>query len=228
MPVPPQEMEEIQNVKWDLADLYQGADDPRFFKDLERSRVRAGEYQARHKGIPITNLNPPDFLRALREYESIQEDGLKPFLYASLLFAEDTQDDRYKALMQGAKEQWNELENQLLFFRLALVGLSEEHLQTLLNYEPLRAYEHPLQFLRRFREFTRGEKEEEIMNLKNMTGRSAFMTLFDEFTGSFTFRLTVEGEEKEMTGSEMLSLLNSPDRELRERAFGRVHEKQDP
>ena len=54
------------------------------------------------------------------------------------------------------------------------------------------------------------------------------MTLFDEFTGSFAFRLTVEGEEKEMTGSEMLSLLYSPDRELRERAFASFlshHEK---
>lgn len=227
MPVP-QELEEIQNLKWDLSDLYQGPDDPRFFQDLERSRARAGEFQATYKGTSITNLNSPAFLRALKEYESIQEDGLKPFLYASLLFAEDTQNDRYKALMQGAKEQWSELENRLLFFRLALVGLPEEHLQTLLTYEPLKAYEHSLQFLRRFREFTRGEKEEEIINLKNMTGRSAFMTLFDEFTGSFSFRFTVEGEEKEMTGSEMLSLLYSPDRELRKRAFGSFlshHEK---
>jgi oligoendopeptidase F len=223
-----QEPEEIQDLKWDLSDLYQGPDDPHFLQDLERSRARAGEFQAAYKGISITSLKSPDFLRALKEYESIQEGGLKPFLYASLLFAEDTQNDRYKALMQGAKEHWSELENQLLFFRLALVGLSEDHLQTLLTYEPLKAYEHSLQFLRRFREFTRGEREEEIINLKNMTGRSAFMTLFDEFTGSFTFHLTVEGEEKEMTGSEMLSLLYSPDRELRERAFGSFlshHEK---
>ena len=118
----PQEMEDIQGLKWDLSDLYQGPDDPRFFQDLERSRARAGEFQATYKGTSITSLNSPAFLRALKEYESIQEDGLKPFLYASLLFAEDTQNDRYKALMQGAKEQWSELENRLLFFRLALVG----------------------------------------------------------------------------------------------------------
>ena len=223
-----QGLEDIQDLKWDLSDLYGGPDDPRFLHDLERSQARAGDFQVTYKGISIISLKSPDFLRALKEYESIQEEGLKPFLYASLLFAEDTQNDRYKALMQGAKEHWSLLENQLLFFRLALVGLSEGHLQTLLAHEPLKAYEHSLQFLRRFREFTRAEGEEEIINLKNMTGRSAFMTLFDEFTGSFTFRLTVEGEEKEMTGSEVLSLLYSPDRELRESTFGSFlshHEK---
>jgi len=63
------------------------------------------------------------------------------------------------------------------------------------------------------------EKEEEIVIAKNLTGRSAFMNLFDEFTGSFVFHLKIGEQEKELTGSEMLALLHSPDRELREEAF---------
>ena len=224
----PQDLNEVLDLKWDLSDLYPSPDDPSFFQDLEKSRKRADEFQAAYKDLPISSLDPPDFLRALKEYESIQEEGVKPFLYASLLFAEDTQSNQYKSLMQRAKEQWNELENQLLFFRLALIELPEERLQSLLTHEPLKTYEHALQFLRRFQEFTRGEKEEEILSRKNMTGRSAFTTLFDEFTGSFTFRLSVDGQEKELTGSEMLALLYSPDRDLRERAirtFLSHHEK---
>ena len=217
---PTVEKDKTEGTTWDLSDLYQNPEDPSINQDLQRSLRRAKEFQALYQGQAIPSLEGPDFLWALKEYESILEEGLKPFLYASLLFSEDTQENQYKALRQRASEKWNELENHLLFFRLALIGLSEEQRQSLPRYEPLEAYEHALQFFCRFRDFTRGEKEEEIINRKNLTGRSALANLFDEYTGSFTFRLTLEGVEKELTGSEMLALLYSPDRDLRERAFG--------
>ena len=210
---------EDQSITWDLTDLYPTPREPAWADDLKQGLERARQFQGLYKNADLTALSPAAFLQALKEYESIQEEGVKPFLYASLLFSEDSQNVEYKTLLQKAKEQWNELENQLLFFRLALIGLPEEKLRELLAHPPLKAYEHALRFLRRFRPFTRGEKEEEILNRKNLTGRSAFTTLFDEFTGAFSFRIEVEGEEKELTGSQVLSLLYSPDRSLRERAF---------
>ncbi len=214
-------MEEIKNpvMEWDLSDLYQGPDDPAWPQDMDRASIAVQRFRDFYASKDLSRLPSADLLGALKEYEAIQEMALKPFLYASLLFSEDTQKDVYKGLLQKSKERWNELENRLLFFRLALIGISDERLKELLRYEPLTEYEHALHFLRRFRPFTLKEKEEEILNRKNLTGRSAFITLFDEFTGSFTFRLEVEGEEKELTGSEMLALLYSGDRSLRERAF---------
>jgi len=210
---------EGQAFTWDLTDLYQTPREPSWAVDLNRGVERARRLQASYKGGDLSLLSPAAFFQALKEYESIQEEGIKPFLYASLLFSQDSQNNEYKTLLQKAKEQWNELENQLLFFRLALIGLPPEKLQEFLSHPPLKAYQHALSFLRRFRPFTRGEKEEEIFSRKNLTGRSAFTTLFDEFTGAFSFRLEAEGEEKELTGSQMLSLLYSSDRSLREKAF---------
>jgi oligoendopeptidase F len=211
--------EEGQSVTWDLTGLYQDPKDPAWADDLKKGMEKAKRFQSSYQGTDLSTLPPPAFFQALQEYESIQEEGVKPYLYASLLFSEDSQSNENRTLLQKAKEQWNELENQILFFRLALIGLSEERLREFLAFPPLKTYEHALRLFRRFRPFTRAEKEEEIINRKNLTGRSAFSTLFDEFTGSFTFRLEVEGAEKELTGSEMLSLLYSPDRGLRERAF---------
>ena len=210
---------ETSSVTWDLADLYPTPQDPSWAEDLSRGLERAKQFQSAHAKVDFSLLSPDAFLRVLKEYESIQEEGVKPFLYASLLFSEDSQNSAYKTLLQKAKEQWNELENRLLFFRLALIGLPEDRVEEFLSHPPLRSYQHALRFLRRFRPFTRAEKEEEIFSRKNLTGRSAFTTLFDEFIGSFSFRLEVEGEEKELTGSEMLSFLYSPDRGLRERAL---------
>ncbi len=213
--------------KWNLSDLYAGPEDPSLAGDMERSLAEARDFQNAYQDPPA-RLEPVEFLRRLQRYEAILEKGVKPLLYASLLFSEDTQDERYKALLQEMREKWSDLENRLLFFRLFLIGLPEEIVRGYLAYGPLQVYGHALSSLRRFRPFTRSEKEEEILNRKNMTGRSAFTTLFDEFTGAFTYRLETDGTEKEYTGTEMLAMLYSPDRNLRERAFGtflRHHEK---
>src|SRR5512135_362921 len=215
-----------QIITWNLSDLYAGPEDPSWDADLKRNLERAREFRDAFQKIDVSALPPPDLLRVLKQYENIQEEGLKPFLYASLLFSENSQNEVYKALLQRAKEQWNELETRLLFFRLALMAFTEEHLERFLKYEPLRNYEHALRFFRRFQPFTRNLNEEEILSRKNLTGRSAFTTLFEEFTGSLAFRLQIDGEEKELTGSQMLALLYSPDGSLRERAFRtflRVH-----
>jgi len=204
---------------WNLTDLYASPDDPAVSSDLEKSSKAARDFQNKYQGREIALLDPPEFLRALKQYEAILEEGLKPFLYGSLLFSEDTQNPEYKSLLQKGKERWNELENLLLFFRLALTRLPDSSLKAFLDYPPLQDYRHALEFHRRFHPFTLQEKEEEIVNRKNLTGRSAFTSLFDEFTGSFVFHLKIGAEEKELTGSEMLALLYSPDRDLREKAF---------
>lgn len=208
-----------RGIKWNLCDLYLGPEDSSFREDMELSLARAQQFQNKYKKANIGTWPPTEFLLALKEYESILEAGLKPLLFASLLFAEDTQNDTYKNLRQKAQEKWNELENLLLFFRLAIIGLTEEESQAFLNYEPLQDYAHALRHWRRFRKFTLSEKEEYIINCKNLSGKLAFSNLFDEFTSSFTFRLLIGGEEKELTGSQMLALLYAPDPELREKAF---------
>ncbi len=206
-------------IKWNLRDLYPEPHDPGFLQDLDKSLKQAQNFQKKYKEINLETLSPHDFFLALQEYESITENSLKPLLYASLLFAEDTQNDLYKNLRQKALEKWNEVENLLLFFRLAVIHLPESKCQFFLSHEPLQEYAHVLQHWRRFREFTLPEREEYIINCKNLSGKTALATLFDEFTSSFTFRMSIAGEEKELTGSEMLALLYSPDGEIRERAY---------
>ena len=125
-----------QSITWDLTDLYPTPRAPAWADDLNQGLERARQFQTSYKNADLTTLSPAAFLQALKEYESIQEEGVKPFLYASLLFSEDSQNTEYKTLLQKAKEQWNELENQLLFFRLALIGLPEEKLREFLSHPP--------------------------------------------------------------------------------------------
>jgi len=114
----PESTPDAENV-WNLADLYASPQDPTVSSEMEKSLRAARDFQGDYQGKEIVSLDPPDFLRALKRYEAILEEGLKPFLYGSLLFSEDTQNAEYKSLLQKGKEAWNQLENALLFFRLA-------------------------------------------------------------------------------------------------------------
>ena len=107
-------------LRWDLGDLYPGPQAPAISYDWDRSLEKAKAFQDRFKEEEIAALEPVEFFQALKEYEAILEEGLKPYLYASLLFAEDSQNTEYKSLLQKGKEFWNDLENRLLFFSLGL------------------------------------------------------------------------------------------------------------
>ena len=72
-----------------------------------------------------------------------------------------------------------------------------------------------LEEMRHFKPYTLSEPEEKIINIKDVTGTSALITLYDAFTNRYTFNLTVDGEEKEMTRGELMSLVRLPDADLR-------------
>ena len=131
---------EGQSATWDLTGLYQTPKDPSWADDLNRGLELARKFHAAYKGVDFSLLSPAVFSQVLKEYESIQEEGVKPFLYASLLFSEDSQNNEYKTLLQNAKERWNDLETEILFFRLALIGLSEEKVREVLSHPPLKIY----------------------------------------------------------------------------------------
>src|SRR5699024_4831354 len=66
-----------------------------------------------------------------------------------------------------------------------------------------------------------GEKEEQILSAKSVTGWSAWNRYFDETLGSARFKL--DGEE--LTEQEVLSKLHDPDRDLRKRAHASLTDK---
>ena len=90
---------EGQSFTWDLTDLYQSPTEASWTDDLIRGVERARQFQASYRGADFSLLIPAAFFQALKEYESIQEEGIKPFLYASLLFSEDSQNSEYKTLL---------------------------------------------------------------------------------------------------------------------------------
>ncbi len=209
-----------EGIEWDLSELYTGPEDSCIEADLSEARRQAEAFAQTYRGkIASDQLDGPALARALAEYEALAELEYRPSFYASLLFAADTQNLKIQQLVHRTREAATEIANLLVFFALELITLEEAQLAPLLAAPEMAEYRHYLEALRRFKPHTLGEKEEQILNQKRLTGSSAFEQLYQELTGSLRFRLAIDGEERELTDGEIMALLHHPDRTLRERAF---------
>jgi oligoendopeptidase F len=203
---------------WDTAPLYPSRDSTGLEHDFARGTTEARAFRDNYRGM-VATLDTEGLLTALTNYEALQEQLVKPQMYAQLLFSADSGSDLNKTLSQRAAEFGNLMARELMFFELEIMALSDDAFNNLLEGHSLENYRHFLTSLRKFRPHTLPEQEERLLKQKNLTGTEAFSRLFDELSASFRFRLDVDGEEKEFGGEELLGLLHHPDALVREGAF---------
>ena len=215
-----------KGIVWDLSELYHGDTDPELDKDLDTARERALGLVASFKGkINNKNLDPKTLLSAIRKYESIHEMGMRPCLFAYLYHSADTRDHKRNRLLQKVKEKWNEISQILTFFELEIKALPEDSLKNLAVHHDLSKYRHFLLNQIPWKPHALSEAEERIIKQGHLSGRDAFISLYDQFTGALSFSVKIEGKSVELNIYQALSLLRSPDRSLREKAFDTFFEE---
>jgi len=84
-------------------------------------------------------------------------------------------------------------------------------------------YRYWLEQMRNFKPYTLSEPEEKVINIKNVTGASALEMLYDSITNRYVFKLEVDGEVKEMTRGELMTLVRKADPDLRARAYQELY-----
>ena len=203
---------------WDTSSLYSAPDAAELERDLANAGSGAKEFRKKYLG-KVAALDPEGLIRSLREYETLQEQIVKPQLYAQLLFSSDSGNDRYKILSQRTAEFGNLMSRDLLFFDLEVMEIPDESFEILNREKGLATYRHYLASTRKFRPYTLPEREERLLKQKDLTGAEAFSRLFDELSASFSYTLDLEGVERTYTGEELLAFLHHPDAALREQAF---------
>jgi len=202
-------------VEWDLSDLYSGPEDPGIPKDLEAALALA-------EGLDPEDLfSPEKALDLFRRYEEALEKAYKPLNFASLYFATRTQDPTAKALLDRVRNRFTEVRNRLVPLEVALRRLPEEAFEALLDHPGLADLRHFLLRQRAYAPHTLSEREEELLNLKALVGRSAWSQFYTEYTGRFRFQ--VGG--KELTEMEVRALRRDPDPGVRREAHGALYGK---
>jgi len=208
-----------KGIVWDLSGLYHGDEDPGLDQDLGAVRDKALGFVALFKGkINNENLDPKTLLSAIREYESIHEKGMKPHLFAYLYHSSDTGDHNRIRLLQKVRETWSEISQLLAFFELKIKALPADFLTRLAAHEDLLKYRHFLLNQIRFKPYALSEPEEMMIKRGHVSGRDAFLSLYDEIMGSLHVPVVINGKEHSLTIDQTQALFYSPDRALRETA----------
>jgi oligoendopeptidase F len=204
-------------VRWDLSDLYGGADDAGLDADLERALDEARAFAERYRDR-VANLDAGEMATAIDTLEAMQERLARAAAYAGLLFAADTANPAHGALLQSVQERGSEIRNTLVFFELEWVAADDERARTLLSDPILARRRHLLESMRRYRPHLLSEPEEQLLEETANTGERAFGRLFEEILGAARFAVEIDGESIELGEEEVLSLLYDLDREKRRSA----------
>ncbi len=212
-------MEKAKGIVWNLDDLYRTDRDPKIIADIDAAINLAQTFNETYHGkIAAEDCTAERLLEALRSYETLLETIYRPYAMASLLFAGDGRSDAYKALLAKVQDAMTRIDNHTVFFTLEIQKMSDAQVAELFASSKLGRYQHYLESLRLFTPYMLGEKEEQLINTKNLAGKTAFVNLFDEFTASFEWQLEIDGKKKTLTESEIRQLLRSPDAERRRQA----------
>jgi oligoendopeptidase F len=209
-------------VAWNLSDLYPSPDSPALTADLDAALTRAAAFEAAYRG----KIEPaPDvrlLLTALTELESLFEQMDRPAVYASLLHAAKTDDPRHGALLMQTRERRTAINKHLIFFDLEWIQVPDARAAALCADPALARYRHFLEQKRAWKPHYLSEPEEKLLEEKAVTGRSAFVRLFDETIASLKFPFEHAGKVEQLSLQEINAKLYDPDRSARRAAASGV------
>ncbi len=208
---------ELHEVAWDLTDLFDGVAegaDPRAAVDqlLDEAKRRADAFAAAYAG-KLAEIDGPGLVAAMHALEEIEDLAARAGSYAHLSFSVDTADPATGALLQRVQEKGTAIETALLFFELEWAALDDARAEELLAADGLDFARHHLRTARRYRPHLLSEPEERMLAEKALSGRSAWVRLFEEQTAAV--RVSLPGEDGPVSLDVALARLFSPDRDVR-------------
>jgi oligoendopeptidase F len=199
-----------ESVGWDLSHLL--GDDTSADALLDRADAVAAELTGA-RGT-LATIDADGLLHLMQRLAELQDLVGRAGSYTSLRYSVDTADPAVGAAMQKTEERATAIATQLLFIQLEWAELDDERVEALLVDERLDFCRHHLRSIRRYRPHLLTEPEERIDTEKDVTGRSAWVRLFDDLTSAL--RIELDGNE---VGLEQgLAMLAHPDREVRRTA----------
>jgi oligoendopeptidase F len=206
--------------RWDLADLFPSAESDVFKNTFHELEEKVTAFEKFREDLTI-EINQRNLLNIIARLEEITKSLHKLGGFAELWFSEDTQNQQAQSLLAKIEQLSAELSNRVMFFTLWWKSLEDETAGRLMD--GIGDYGYWLEEMRHFKPYTLTEPEEKIINIKDVTGTSALITLYDAFTNRYSFNITIEGEEKEMTRGELMSLVRQPDANLRMAAYQELY-----
>ena len=200
---------------WNLKELLRNPvkDYQRIEKELE-TKISSIEQRRTKLAASISHHT---FQRILDQIADVTEQTNLLRAYAFLWVAENTKNQTARAFENRVQSRLAAFFPRLLFFDLWWQSLTPTQAKRLSSQaSPYRYY---LDTLTRLKPHTLGEAEEQIITLKNTTGRQALQTLYGVTTNSLKFPLKIQSRTKHLTREQLMSYVRHPSASLRRKAY---------
>ena len=204
---------------WNLTDLFPAPESPELAATLDHADAAAIAFEAAYKG-KLATLSGPALAAAIAAFEHIEEELGRAMSYAQLLFAEDSTNAETGRFYQSVQERVTAISAHTLFFGLELNRIDDATLDPMLADPALAPWAPWLRDLRVLRPHQLSDEAERLLHDKSVTGRAAWIRLFDETMAAI--RIPVRGES--LTVSAALNKFSDRDRSVREDAAKAVGE----
>jgi oligoendopeptidase F len=205
---------------WDLSDLFAGFDDPAIEATLAAAAQEAEAIATEYAGT-LADRDGDGIAAMLARYEALQESLGKVYAFASLNHAANRDDPMIGRFMQAVQERVNGINTHLLFVTLELNRLEDDALAAKLEDSAKLASLRPwLDNVRAFRPHQLSDEIEKVLHERSVTGRSAWVRLFDESMSALRFAF--RGEE--LTSAQIFDKMSAKDRDVRRDAAAAISE----
>jgi len=207
-------------TKWSLAELYPGFNTPELESAFDLIEEQVTSFEGLRSNL-TPDMSADSFVDIVRASEEITRVAHKLYAFAGLSFAADTQNQTAQSLQARVQQFLADMENRTLFFSLWWQDLDEENAKRLMDASG--DYRYYLEEMRHFKPHTLSEPEEKVINLKNVTGSEALITLYSTITSRYVYELEVEGESQELTRGQLMTYVQGPDPDLRAAAYQELY-----
>jgi oligoendopeptidase F len=205
---------------WSLSDLFPAHDSPEMKAGFDELDVKVVEFEALRPSL-TSDITEDAFMDAVRLLESISRLAHRISSFASLSFSANTQDQVIQAFISSVESRMAVISNRTLFFSLWWKEVDDAVAKRLMAASG--DYRYWLEEMRHFKPFTLSEAEEKVINIKDVTGASALINLYDTLTNRYTFEMKIGEETKELTRGELMIYARSYDPALRQAAYQELY-----
>ena len=199
--------------EWDLTDIYPAPDSAEIESDFQRAVKLSKDLAKRYQGN-LADINGKELGQAIGDFEVITEILHKVMSYAQLLYSANVSDGECGRFYQTTQERITDISGETLFFQLELNRLDDDVLNKQLESKDATHYAPWIRNVRAFRDYQLSDELEKLLHEKSVSGRSAWIRLFDETEASLTFLL----DGKELGISDILNQLSDTDKKQRKKA----------
>lgn len=212
-------------TEWDLSPLEKGKSFEEKREDLKES---ANRFIQKWKDNKDYLQNPKVLKEALDEYErwvGTMGAGGDESIYFALKSCQDQENPEIKAKVNKIDEFSQRIVNEIRFFEINISKIPKEKQEEFLESKELIDYVNFLKRLFETSKYVLSEKEEKIMSLKEKTSYWLWVDMVSEFISKEQREvLDEDGERKVKTFEELINMIKSQNKEVRDEAGKAINE----